>query len=153
MNAALTRATAAAIVALAALTFAGDAGAAAPRSNNRYLLLNEAFYRDYPQVGSAVEELPQGSIEVSFEGETYFFASGVWYQESAPGYAVADPPTGILAPSLPAGYHTVRVGDTAYFYSTGIYYVAAPGGYEVTLAPLDSSPAPSNAETASPGMD
>jgi len=151
MNATLTRATAAAIVALAAWTFAGDAGAATP--HNRYLLLNQAFYRDYPAVGSAVADLPRGSIQVSFEGETFFFAGGVWYQASAPGYAVVDPPTGILVPSLPPGYDTVWVGDTAYFYSTGIFYVAAPGGYAVTLAPLDSTTAPFNAEPGSPDMD
>ncbi len=150
MNATLIRATAAAIAALVTWTLAGDAGAATP--NNRYLLLNEAFYRDYPAVGSTVAELPQGSIQVSFEGETFSFAGGVWYQASAPGYAVVDPPAGIPVPSLPPGYDTVWVGDTAYFYSTGIYYVAAPGGYEVTLAPLGASPAPSNA-TDSPGMD
>ena len=153
MNTVLTRATAAAIVAFAALAFAGDSGAASPRNNNRYLLLNEAFYRDYPAVGSTVAELPQGSIQVPFEGEDFFFAGGVWYQGSAPGYAVVDPPAGIPVPSLPPGYDTVWVGDTAYFYSTGIFYVAAPGGYAVTLAPLDSTTAPFNAEPGSPDMD
>ena len=98
--------------------------------------LDGPFRRDYPQVGQQVENLPEAYVPVHFAGEQFFFQGGVWYQASAPGYVIVDPPTGIAVPSLPPGYTTVWVGQEPYYYSTGIYYLAVPGGYEVTLPPI-----------------
>lgn len=150
MNARFARRTAAAIVAIAAaLTFfAPVSDAATPHST--YWMRNDAFYRDYPEVGSTVAGLSQGTTRATLDDETYFFQDGVWYQESNPGYVVVDPPTGISVPSLPAGYATIQVGDTVYFYSTGIYYVATLTGYEVTLAPIDTPFSEPNPDDTSP---
>jgi hypothetical protein len=99
-------------------------------------MLDAPFWRDYPQVGTAVSNLPEGYVPVNFGGERFYFQGGVWYQASAPGYVIVDPPTGITVPSLPPGYTTVWVGEDPYYYSTGIYYLGVPGGYEVTLPPM-----------------
>jgi uncharacterized protein DUF6515 len=100
-------------------------------------VLADRFHRDYPEVGSTIPALAEGSAAVDFGGERFFFQAGVWYRASPAGYVVVDPPTDIVAPALPAG--TITFGDAPYYYSTGIYYVAVPGGYAVTLPPIDLS--------------
>src|SRR2546421_12127929 len=61
----------------------------------------------YPAPGYSLAVLPPGNLALMFGGARYWFHSGVWYQSAGPGYVVARPPVGIVAPVLPPAYTTV----------------------------------------------
>jgi hypothetical protein len=113
---------------------------------------DDRFHHDhfYPARGYSVGVLPPGNVALSFRGGRYFFHAGVWYQPVGAGFAVVQPPLGIVAPALPPAYATVWAGGVPYYYANDIYYASAPGGYAVVQPPADPSSAPPPQAAAAP---
>ena len=76
-----------------------------------------------PPVGYEADTLPDGGESVTFDGETYTYADGGFWQPAAGGYVVVDPPVGAVVSRLPddavahddAGEATLYQFDRSYF--------------------------------------
>src|ERR1700761_7716011 len=66
--------------------------------------------RYYPAVGTIRPDLPVGYHPYFHGPDRFFFAGGVWYAPSGPGYVVVRPPAGLVIGVLPPYYSTVWVG-------------------------------------------
>jgi hypothetical protein len=53
------------------------------------------------------------------------------------GFAVVQPPAGVIAPVLPPAYTTVYVAGVPYYYANGTYYVATAQGYAIAQPPAN----------------
>jgi hypothetical protein len=54
-----------------------------------------------PPVGYQADALPAGGETITFDGETYTYADGGFWQPSGGGYVVVDPPVGAEVSALP----------------------------------------------------
>jgi len=90
--------------------------------------------------GYVVRRIP-AYRSIFWHGLGYLYAEGLFYQHTAAGYVIVEPPVGALVPGLPAGYGTVMIAGRPYYYYEDTYYAAAPGGYIVTAPPV-AAPAP-----------
>jgi hypothetical protein len=77
----------------------------------------------YPPVGAAVPEPPEGAIEISSGGQTYYYAGGAFYLHQPDGtYASAPTPLGVAVPELPPGANQVSVNGGVAYQFNRIYY-------------------------------
>ncbi|HJY75391.1 MAG TPA: DUF6515 family protein [Burkholderiales bacterium] len=123
------------------------------RFHTSHWVYDDRFHHNhyYPALGYSIAVLPPGNVAVNFRGGRFWFHSGVWYQQSGPGYVVVRPPVGIVVPVLPPGYTTVWVGGFPYYYANDVYYSNAPaGGYVVANPPTDEVVAPGPAPVPGP---
>jgi hypothetical protein len=101
----------------------------------------------YPRIGYSVTVLPSGNLTLGFGSRRFFFQAGVWYEPTPVGFAVVQPPIGIITPVLPPDYSTIWVAGVPYYYANETYYAAAQGGYTVVNPPAagtytEAPPAP-----------
>ena len=110
------------------------------------VVLDARYHHDryYPPRGYLVEQLPVGSVGVSFGPAQYFFHAGVWFHPVGARFEVVTPPIGIVVPLLPPGYVSLTIGGTSYYYANGVYYTPASGAGYIVVAP------PLGADTAQP---
>ncbi len=110
--------------------------------------LDERYHHDhyYPARGYAITSLPNGSMNIGFHGNRFFFHAGVWYRPMGERFVVIDPPFGIQVPILPPGFVALWVGGAPFYYANGAYYQPVPGqGYTVVAPPVGvelAQPAP-----------
>ncbi len=77
----------------------------------------------YPPVGAVIPQPPDGAIEISADGLTYYYAGGAFYVQQPDGsYAIAATPIGVVVPELPPGVTQVSVGGTLAYQFNSIYY-------------------------------
>ena len=103
--------------------------------------------RYYPPRGAVIPSLPDGYRHYRYDGQTYFFHGGVWYEPRGPRFVVVRPPVGLFIDVLPPFYTTLWFGGIPYYYADDVYYLWRPelNGYVVVNPPegddVDRSPA------------
>ena len=85
--------------------------------------------------GICVPRLPGAYIALAVGGLECFYCAGLYYNYTASGYVVIEPPIGAVIPALPAGYSVVYMNGAPYYYYSNTYYTVAPSGGYVVVSP------------------
>lgn len=103
----------------------------------------------YPDRGTIVQQVPQGSNVINYAGLSYRFYDAVWYEPRGPAFMVVEPPIGLVVPALPPFATTVSSEGANYVYANDTFYRARPelGGYQVV-----NDPTAGTARTAAPEL-
>ena len=81
-------------------------------------------------LGAAVASLPPKTQTVVVAGSPYYYANGVYYEQSGSGYTVVPAPVGATVEHPPAQVTNVYVNDQDLGYSNGTYYEEQPPAKE-----------------------
>jgi hypothetical protein len=98
-----------------------------------------AFYSSYPDVLSQpLDILPQRSITINVEDETFYYCNGIFYQRIMRDqkYVVVPPPIGAVVFNIPLGYQLMLVDGVSYYVFDGVYYKRVLEGYKVIYPPV-----------------
>ena len=97
-----------------------------------------------------IYRLPSSYLRLSFGGNPYYFADGLFYASYGDYYSLIAPPFGLTLGILPRGYWGFNFGGFPYYYYSGVFYrptedkkyqvVQAPVGAEVPALPKDAKP-------------
>lgn len=80
--------------------------------------------------------LPAGYAAMRIADALYYYAAGLYYQETPAGYIIVDPPAGAVVRVLPSGYKTIVYGGRTYCYYNRAYYLQqSPDQYVVVTPP------------------
>ncbi len=112
------------------------------------VVLDVRYHHDryYPPRGVVMEQLPLGSVAVSFGPAQYFFHAGVWFRPRGSRFEVVTPPVGIVVPLLPPGFVSLTINGLPYYYANGVYYAPTSGdSYTVVAPPAGAEGAQANA--------
>jgi hypothetical protein len=83
--------------------------------------------------GSSTSRLPVGAVEVTADGRTYHYFSGVFYLTAGNRYVVVTAPVGAVVDALPNGHGTTEYGDKTYSYYYGTFFAEEGGKFEVAV--------------------
>jgi len=83
--------------------------------------------------GSSTSQLPVGAVEVTADGRTFHYASGVFYFQSGNRYVVVTAPAGAVVDELPDGHGTAEHINETYSYYFGTFFAEKEGKYEVVV--------------------
>jgi hypothetical protein len=75
-----------------------------------------------PPLGAAVGALPADAIPVAYNGQTYYYADGVFYQQEGSSFAIVPAPAGVVVPELPSAANQVASNGAVYYQYNGVYY-------------------------------
>ena len=88
--------------------------------------------------GAEVQQLPEQTINVNVEGDTYQYANGAYYQEKEPekegeepSFEVVEPPAGATVQNIPEDAKKQKVGDEDYFVYGSTWYKPFYSGSDV----------------------
>jgi hypothetical protein len=91
-----------------------------------------------------VQELPEQTINVNVEGDTYQYANGAYYKEKPPekegepdSYEVVHPPAGATVQAIPEDATKESVGGQDYFVYGSTYYKPFYSGSSVVYMVVD----------------
>ena len=90
-------------------------------------------YHFYPYVNiAATMELSADCVSVMFNGQTYYYDGGTFYQQDNQGqyYAVV-PPIGIIVSAIPADARQIIVNNQVFYRYKGVCYAQVAGGFQV----------------------
>jgi hypothetical protein len=93
-------------------------------------------------VGSWLATAPLAAVPIYVSGPPYYYYydNGVYYAPQGSGYAVVDPPAGVVVPTAPPGCsESSPSGDGKYMNCGGTYYSSVPKGYQVIAPPVGST--------------
>ncbi len=90
-------------------------------------------YHFYPYVNiAATMDLSADCVSVEFNGQTYFYDDGTFYQQDAAGqYFAVAPPIGIIVNALPSQARQIIVNGQVLYRSKGVCYIQVAQGYQV----------------------
>jgi hypothetical protein len=90
-------------------------------------------YHFYPYVNiAATVELSSDCVAVGFDGLTYYYDRGTFYQQDQQGqYVAVAPPIGIMVSVLPPHARQIDINGQIYFRYKGICYIQTPQGFQV----------------------
>ena len=110
------------------------------RHHGRY---NSRYY-SYPRYGyaprtsiSVIARLPFGAVSLNFGNRYYHYYNGIYYRPYNSGYAIVEPPIGIIVPTLPYGAAHIIIGSHPYYHYGNIYYAPYGNRYKVVEEPGD----------------
>lgn len=86
------------------------------------------FFR---KAGSTTNQIPVGAVEVTVEGRTYHYFSGIFYLPAGSRYVVVTAPAGAMVDALPDGHGTTEYRDKIYSYYFGTFFAEKDGKFEV----------------------
>ncbi|WP_236032482.1 DUF6515 family protein [Pseudomonas schmalbachii] len=91
--------------------------------------------------GQAVDQLPAGNSQVSWQGRSYYFKDGYWYRPMGARYMLIVPPYGVSIPYMPTYAQQVWIGAVPYFFAAGNYYIWQPDSqtYQAVSPPQGES--------------
>ena len=72
-------------------------------------------YVGLPRWGASFTALPTAVVSITFGGNNYQYANGVYYLHRNAGYVVARPVRGVRVPEAPPGLRPVVVGPRTYY--------------------------------------
>ena len=91
---------------------------------------HEYHFYPYVNVVSTVELSPD-SIQVLFNGQTYYYDHWVFYIQEAGGYLAVPPPIGIIVSSVSPRATQAIINGHVYYNHNDVYYQPIPQGYQV----------------------
>jgi hypothetical protein len=87
-------------------------------------------------LGKWVAELPRGSQKIGFKLTPHFYADGLFYKKSGPGWVVVLPPIGAVVRGRPRSAVPVTANATRFYYHEGFFYRRrGSANYQVVQAP------------------
>jgi hypothetical protein len=105
-----------------------------PSHSNYYY---PSYYRPRTSI-SVIASLPFGAVALSYGNRYYHYYDGIYYSPYDYGYAIVEPPVGIIVPSLPMGSVSVMIGARPYFRFGSVFYLPlANHQYEVVQKPAE----------------
>lgn len=109
------------------------------------------YRRSYPSRTSisVVASLPFGAVAVSFGRRNYHYYEGYYYSPYERGYAIVEPPMGIIVPGLPQGSVAVMIGSRNYYRFQSVFYLPLGNNqYQVVEKPAETETATTTTTTA-----
>lgn len=79
--------------------------------------------------------LPPGFLALQIADELFYYAEGIYYQETPSGYVIVSAPRGAVITRLPERHKVIVYDNTDYYYYNDAYYVKEPQGYTVVTPP------------------
>lgn len=85
--------------------------------------------------GQVVGALPASAVRISADGDTVYYADGVWFRAAPAGFVVIRAPLGVTVPTLPGGATRVTHAGPALWYDRGVFYAeqADGAGYRTVI--------------------
>ncbi len=80
--------------------------------------------------------VPNGFEAIVVDGQTYFYAEGVFYQQSADQLVPIPPVVGAVVDYIPEGYVVITADGINYLFVRGIYFERVAQGFEVVVPPF-----------------
>lgn len=99
---------------------------------------NQYHFYPYVNIASSVELTGVYSI-ISFNGQTYFYDEGTFYQQYQLEYVAVVPPIGIIVNSIPDDARQIVSNGQLFFRFKGVFYVRVDQGYQV-VEPIEMGP-------------
>ncbi|HSU65996.1 MAG TPA: DUF6515 family protein, partial [Tepidisphaeraceae bacterium] len=86
---------------------------------------------------AVVPGLPPGAVPVVAGPSTFYYLDGTFYLPQPGGFAVVNPPPGIIVPSLPTGANQILINGNVLFQFNGFNYqpILAGGVTMYTVTP------------------
>ena len=91
---------------------------------------NQYHFYPYVNIASLVELTPD-CVAVLFDGQTFYYDQGTFYQQDPQGYLAIAPPLGIIINALPPQAREIEINGQIYYRYKGVCYVQVPGGFQV----------------------
>ncbi len=115
-----------------------------PRSHRKHDSKASRFHAP----GHRLNRLPGGHVRITVGSFAYFYASGVFYNESSGSYVAVAAPIGAMIRALPPRHHVVHIRHRPYYLVNNTYYAweSSAGGYVVVAGP--TLPPPSDLAVA-----
>jgi hypothetical protein len=92
----------------------------------RYASYVEATWPLVP--GQVVDALPASAVRISANGDTVYYADGVYFRPAPTGFVVIRAPLGVIVPALPDGATRVTHAGPALWYDRGAFYAEQADG-------------------------
>lgn len=104
---------------------------------------------------SIIARLPFGALAVTLGNRHYHYFDGLYYEPLPGGYAMVEPPVGIVVPVLPPNSVYVIIGGRPYYRYESVYYLPlGENRYQVVPAPgNEGSQAATNNNKPSEGYE
>jgi hypothetical protein len=100
---------------------------------------NEYHFYPYVNIASTVE-LSANCVSIGFNGQTYYYDRGTFYQQDEQGqYVAVAPIIGLVVNALPVHARQIIVNDQVFYRYKGIFYVQIAQGYQV-VGPVQPVP-------------
>ena len=75
-----------------------------------------------PPIGYAVPGIPQNSVMLTYNNNTYYYYNGTFYQKQNNAYIIVSPPIGCIVYNLPSDVQEINNNGLIYYYYNGTYY-------------------------------
>lgn len=96
---------------------------------------HKRFWNDFV-FGRRHPALRDGCLRLQVGVVSYYYDSGIYYQQADDGYQEVYPPTGAVVPELPDGAIAIEAGNLVYYYVGGAFYVQQAGGFVIAPPPM-----------------
>ena len=81
---------------------------------------------------SIIARLPYGALALTWGNRHYHYYGGYFYEPFSYGYALVEPPIGIVVPVLPPGAVYIMIGGRPYYRFQSVFYLPlGNNGYQV----------------------
>lgn len=115
--------------------------------HNRYERRYRPVYAYRPYVNyapvranlSVVARLPFGAVALTLGNRHYHYWDGLYYHPYPGGYAIVQPPIGLVVPVLPPSAVSIVIGGRSYYRYQSVFYLPLGGnGYRVVETPKET---------------
>jgi hypothetical protein len=108
-----------------------------------YFPYSNTYPRQYSYasvLSKPIDQLPEGYVPLLVNGETVYYANGLFFQRVYPEqkFAVIPPPVGVTVHSIPEGHSIAVLNGHSLYEFNGVYYVRTLEGYKIIPPPASA---------------